>query len=68
MKKKLKSTGLRKEQKNSIQQISPEQCPYTLKLIKLVSDVSFSSLCSLTKKDRTSDGSKPTYSHFHIYE
>lgn len=31
MKKKLKSIGLRKEQENSIRQISPEQCAYTLK-------------------------------------
>lgn len=38
------------------------------KVIKLVSDGSFSSLCSLTKKDMTLDHSKPTNSHFHIHK
>lgn len=38
------------------------------KVIKLVSDGSFSSLCSLTKKDMTLDHSKPTNSHSHIHK
>lgn len=38
------------------------------KVIKLVNDVSFSSLHSLTKKDLTLGSSKPTDSRFHIHK